>query len=96
MKITADDVVFSAERARGPGSNIQGVLASVKEIRAIEAATRRPPTPIIAVTAHALTGDRESCLSEGMDDYLSKPLERDKMISLLGKWLMPRQATHAE
>lgn len=33
---TADDVVFSAERARGPGSNIQGVLASVKEIRRID------------------------------------------------------------
>ncbi len=33
---TADDVVFSAERARGPGSNIQGVLASVKEVRRID------------------------------------------------------------
>ena len=33
---TADDVVFSAERARGPGSNIQGVLASVKEVRKID------------------------------------------------------------
>jgi len=33
---TADDVIFSAERARGPGSNIQGVLASVKEIRKVD------------------------------------------------------------
>ncbi|TAL20232.1 MAG: response regulator [Aquabacterium sp.] len=64
---------------------------ATKEIRQIEAQLKLKPIPIIAVTAHALTGDRESCLREGMDDYLSKPLERDKMISLLGKWLMPRQ-----
>ncbi len=68
---------------------------AVKEIRAIEADdTARPRTPVIALTAHALTGDRENCLQFGMDDYLTKPFEREVLAQLLSKWLPA--ATHAE
>jgi len=44
-------------------------------------------TPIIAMTAYALKGDRERCLAAGMDDYISKPIELDKFIALINKWL---------
>ena len=56
-------------------------------------ATRRiresgnPRVPIIAVTGHAMPGDSERCMREGMDDYLSKPLELQRLGEVLAKWL---------
>jgi len=43
--------------------------------------------PVIAMTAHAMTGDRERCLSAGMDDYVTKPIKMDSMSAVLNKWL---------
>jgi signal transduction histidine kinase/CheY-like chemotaxis protein/DNA-binding LacI/PurR family transcriptional regulator/HPt (histidine-containing phosphotransfer) domain-containing protein len=42
--------------------------------------------PIIAMTAHAMKGDREVCIAAGMDDYIAKPIEREKLIELLQKF----------
>ncbi|PPK87161.1 PAS domain S-box-containing protein [Neolewinella xylanilytica] len=61
---------------------VNGYLAT-KMIREHERATGTPRTPIIAMTAHAMAGDRERCLESDMDDYLSKPFRAEELMEKL-------------
>ena len=54
------------------------------EIRKKEGDKRR--IPIIAMTAHAMEGDRQRCLESGMDDYISKPVKPQKMLDVVERW----------
>jgi len=61
---------------------------ATQTIRDIEKLKNLGHTPIIAVTAHAMSEDKARCLKHGMDDYLSKPLTMDKLGDCLNKWLL--------
>jgi CheY-like chemotaxis protein len=56
-------------------------------IREYEKSANLIRTPIVALTANAMPGDRESCLKAGMDDYITKPFKRASLAAILEKWL---------
>jgi TMAO reductase system sensor TorS len=61
---------------------------AVMHIRAQEKTAGTPRhTPIVALTAHALPGDRQNCLDAGMDDYLSKPFRQEQLRAIVERWL---------
>jgi CheY-like chemotaxis protein len=68
-------------------------LEATRRIRGQKAEAGGQPTmdpkrlPIIAMTAHAMQGDRGKCLESGMDDYISKPISPKALADILAKWL---------
>lgn len=70
-------------------------LEATRMIRKMELESGRR-TPIIAITAHAMKGDREQCLVAGMDDYISKPVLLEQLRSVIGRWLTGGAGTGTE
>jgi two-component system sensor histidine kinase/response regulator len=67
---------------------------ATRRIRESERASGRH-TPIAAMTAHAMAGDRERCLAAGMDDYLSKPLQKAELLALIERISAGRRSAGA-
>ncbi len=65
---------------------LDGYEASNK-IRLGEGSDRYRSLPIIAMTANSMAGDREKCLLAGMSDYLSKPVDSERLLNMLCKWI---------
>jgi PAS domain S-box-containing protein len=68
---------------------MDGIAATV-EIRRREDVNRH--TPIVAMTARAMAGDREECLAAGMDDYITKPIQMEELRQAIQRWATPRPA----
>jgi signal transduction histidine kinase/CheY-like chemotaxis protein len=62
-------------------------IEATKQIKEYENNKSLPPIPIVALTANALKGDRERLLKEGLDEYISKPIEMAELLYILHKFL---------
>ncbi|NNN04918.1 MAG: response regulator [Elusimicrobia bacterium] len=69
-------------------------FTAATEVRRREGAG--PRTPIVAMTANALDGDREKCLASGMDDYVPKPVKTEDLARALAAWTSPLDAAALE
>ncbi|MCK5069375.1 MAG: response regulator, partial [Desulfocapsa sp.] len=65
---------------------MDGYEATVK-IRKKSSGKEMEYVPIVALTAHAMKGDRERCLAVGMDDYIAKPFDEQQLARVLLKWV---------
>ncbi|STZ63172.1 Signal transduction histidine-protein kinase BarA [Moraxella lacunata] len=65
---------------------MSGLEASI-QIRKIEESHNRPPIPIIALTAHGLSDEKERLVSAGMSDYVGKPIGHEQLVQTLSRWL---------
>ncbi|GAL32565.1 BarA sensory histidine kinase [Vibrio maritimus] len=67
-------------------------MDGVTACKLIKETQQNAATPVVAVTAHAMSGERDRLLSEGMDDYLTKPIDETMLLQVLNKWVPVRPA----
>jgi CheY-like chemotaxis protein len=68
---------------------VMGGIEATRRIRELEAHRGWRPLPIIAMTANAMSGDRDECLAAGMNDYISKPMRQAELSEKLTRWSHP-------
>jgi PAS domain S-box-containing protein len=71
-------------------------MEATKQIRDPNSGSLHPQVTIIALTAHAMAGDRERCLENGMDDYLAKPIKAAELHEMIGKWMSAPASPESE
>lgn len=64
---------------------------ATQKIRSSTSGQINSKIPIIAMTAHTMEGDKERCLKAGMDDYMSKPIDRNELKAVLNRWLLSHE-----
>ncbi|MBO2929116.1 response regulator, partial [Metapseudomonas otitidis] len=97
---TADNGAEALELLRR--EHIDGVLLDCQmpvmdgfaTCRALRSLPECAELPVLAVTAHSHSGDRERCLAAGMSDYLSKPVKFEELRTLLHDWVLCRAGEH--
>jgi two-component system sensor histidine kinase/response regulator len=62
-------------------------MEATRQIRDAHSGSLNPAVTIVALTAHAMAGDKERCLNMGMDDYLAKPIKAAELQEVISKWL---------
>jgi CheY-like chemotaxis protein len=95
MKVVSAESGREAIEKLNQNANIEIVLMDIMmpdmdgfdTMRAIRRVPRFKSLPIVAVTAKAMKGDRETCIEAGAWDYLSKPVDADRMVSSCRAWL---------
>jgi len=75
-----DAILMDIQMPVFDGFQATGVIRQIEKLKGTH-------TPIIAMTAYALKGDREKCLEAGMDDYISKPIDMNVFYTVVDKWL---------
>ncbi len=69
---------------------------ATRKIREMETQKQLNRVPIIAQTANAMKGDKEKCFKAGMDDYISKPINKNELIKMLHRWLCTKKTDESD
>jgi signal transduction histidine kinase len=92
--VLVDNGIDAVERAMSGGWSLVlmdvrlPTISGIEATRRIRAMLNGAALPIVALTANAMPADREACLEAGMDDFLTKPVQRDQLIACLRRWLL--------
>ena len=96
--VVASDGTEALDLLRRDTAGFDGILMDIQmpgmdgyEVcRVVRTLPEHAGLPIIALTANAMAGDRETCLAAGMNDHIAKPLEVETLLAVLARWVRPR------